>query len=93
MVGRRAGQPGHVPRAHGEPVGAHDELALGLFAPGVVEQAPEIGIHIEQADHVRGPGNWDRSSSHDLGLPALVGFQTYAVGAPAQKVTPVFWLV
>ena len=77
MVGRGAREPGDVPRADGEPVRAHDELTLGLVAPGVVEQAPEVGVDIQQADHVGGPGHWDRSLlSRLLGYPPQVGFQT-----------------
>ena len=77
VVRGRSGQPRDVPRPHGQPVGPDDEFALGLLAPGVVEQRPEVGIDVQQADHVWRPGQWDRASSHDLRLPGAVGFQTF----------------
>jgi hypothetical protein len=73
-------------------MGAYYELTLGLFAPRVIQQAPKVGVNVEQADHVRSPGNSDHRSSHDVGLPALVAFQTSAAKHtfPAHSV---FWLV
>ena len=56
-------------------VGSHDEFSFGLVAPGIVQQSPEVGVHVQQADHVRSPGHRDRGS-HDVGLPAVVAFQT-----------------
>ena len=92
VVGGRAGEAGHVPRAHGEPVGAHDELALRVVAPAVVEQPAEVRIDIEQADHVGCPGQRDCASSHGLGLPGAVGFQTFGAKMRATAYS-IFWLV
>ena len=84
VVGGRAREARHVPRAHGQPVGAHDELALGVLTPVVAQQAAEVGIDVQQADHVGGPGQWDRGSSHGLALPVNVGFQTF-LSMPAPR--------
>ena len=58
---------------------SHDELALGLVAAGIGQQRAEVGIDVEQSDHVRRPCQGDCASSHDDGLPGSVGFQTSVV--------------
>ena len=88
VIGGRAREARHVPRAHGEAVGTDDELALGVLASVVVEQPAEVGIDVQQADHVGGPGQWDWASSHDLALPEDVGFQTFP-SSGARAVTPI----
>ena len=41
-----------VPGADAEPVGAHDELALGLRAPAAVRSAREIRVGLEQPNGI-----------------------------------------
>ena len=53
VVGARARQPRHVPRADAQAVGAHEQPALGVGAARLGEQPAEIGVGLEQRDLFR----------------------------------------
>ena len=53
VVGGGAGEAGDVPGSDGQPVRADDELALGVGAPAVGEQRPEIRVGLQEPDRLR----------------------------------------
>ena len=56
VVRARALEPRDVPDADAELVDANDELALGFLAARAGQEAPEVGVGLEEPDGVRGGG-------------------------------------